>query len=635
MYQNPLFNQNIWAHMYSNFEHYFRYLHAYQYFIVATLILLACWVIAKYCFVHEYYLPIVPDRGSENLATSKKNWYWAWGVMLISFEFYVIRFIAEEQTILNNFDSMNPGFMRNLTFGVLPVFKDWRFTPLSHVDGNIIFGITGNYFMIGWYCVLKQILVLYLMYKCFDFIEKSKRLYLVALINFIPAVFSINNIVFPEQNIAIFVFLSLIGLNKYQKTHKGSYLLLFFLFMNFAIYTKETIMLFYGGYGLYLCAEIIMKDRLKAGRVGSVVCFISLLFSFELYLLLCWYGEIPWLWDPGYLKITWPFNPLLFKEVLLISSILCVGCCIYLFYFWKESVKFIKAVPVEFLMFISALLWFVFYYAATPLLSNNRYLMTHYFEMPVLLKIYALELAIFVIALWLFAIKVYKNKFSDMCLMMEGSLLASLLLVVYVVFVIKIAPSQDYPESYYLYLPAVFCTFYIFDNIKQKTLQYMLAALIFVISLYENYDFFINMQGAARHELVEFIASKAPLKQGIDYNNYPQGSSYMQLDAFLLERQNKPMTIHFFSRQKIDTVFWKTTGWKVSLHQLLPDRNIVLKMDEFYKQFLIGGYAGLEFSYEAAVPGDYIIINKIYDGNLPRLRTLVFENDVYAVYVVD
>lgn len=568
MNQVPLFNQNIWPHIYNNFVHYFNYFHAYKYFATTILILLACWLVTKYLFVGKYYLPIVPNRDGEESSQNQRSWYWAWGAMLLSFAVYVFRFVMEEQTILNNFDSMNPGFMRNLTYGVLPVFKDWRFTPLSHVDGNIIFGITANYWVIGWFCVLKQILVLYLMYRCFAFVERTKRLYLVALINFIPAIFSVNNIVFPEQNIAIFVFASLIGLNNYQKTQKPRWLLLFLIFMNCAIYSKETIMLFYGGYGLYLFVEAVIAGRLS--------------------------------WN-------------LMKKP------------------WRQ----IAAVPVEFLMFVSALIWIIFYYAVTPLLSNNRYLMTHYFEMSVLLKIYAIELAIFVISLVLFVRKVYEKKFSDMCLMMEGSLLASLLMVVYVVFVIKIAPSQDYPESYYLYLPAVFCTFYIFDNLRQKSLAQILAALIVVVSLYQNYDFFINMQGAARHELVEFIASKAPKKQELNNANYSQGSSYMQLDAFLRERQTKPMTIHFFSRQKIDTVFWKTTGWKVSLGFLLPDREIVLKMDEFYKQFLIGGYAGLQFSYEQAVPGDYIIINKIFDANLPRLRTLVFENDVYAVYVVD
>lgn len=568
MNQIPLFNQNILPHIYSNFEHYFRYFNAYQYFIGTTIGMIICWLLTKYLFSHEYRYAVVPERAEENLEFNKKNWYCAWGALVLSFVLYLVRFAMEEQSVLNNFDSMNPGFMRNLTFGVLPVFKDWRFTPLSHVDGNVIFGITNNYWMVGLFSVLKQILVLYLMYKCFNFIEKTKRLYLVALVNFVPAVFCINNFVFPEQNIAIFVFLSLIGLNRYQDTKKTRYLFMFLIFMNCAIYTKETIMLFYGGYGLYFFVEALLTGRLSLDLMKK-----------------------PW--------------------------------------------KQLAAVPVEFLLFASALTWVTFYYLSTPLLSNNRYLMTHYFDMADLLRIYALELCLFVAAVVLFVRKVYEKKFSDMCLMMEGGLLASTLLVVYVVFMIKIAPSQDYPESYYLYLPAVFSTFYIFDNLKKKEVAQILAALIILVSLYENYDFFINMQGAARRELVEFIESKAPVKREFDNGAYPQGASYMQLDQFLYNVQNKPMTIHFFSRQKIDTVFWKTTGWKVTLQLLLPNRDIVLKMDEFYKQFLVGGYAGLQFSYEQAVPGDYIIINKIFDGNLPRLRTLVYENDVYAVYVVD
>ncbi|MBO7556184.1 MAG: hypothetical protein J6T72_02160 [Alphaproteobacteria bacterium] len=566
MNELPLFNPDILTHIYNNFVHYFRYFNAYLYFIGVTIFLLLNWLVVKYLFKPEY-LPVFPDK--ENGTENRVNLGFAWFALVASFAAYVVRFACEEQTILNNFDSMNPGFMRNLTFGVLPVFKDWRFTPLSHVDGNVIFGVTGNYWMIGWYCVLKQVLCLYLMYKCFSFIPKAKRLYLVALINLIPAVFSVNNIVFPEQNIIIFVLVSLIGLENYQKTGKARHLLVFLLFMNFAIYTKETLILFYAGYGIY-----------------------------------------------------WLFEAIFIQKRIRLALLLRP---------WKQ----LAVMPAEFLMFVSAFVWVVLYYATTPLLSKNRYLMTHYFEIGELLRIYAVELMIFAVAFFLMLRKIWRRQFASFRLAMEGSILGSAFMVVYVVFWIKIAPSQDYPESYYLYLPAVFCTIYIFENVKNKTAVQILASLIFLGSVYQNYDFFINMQGAARHELVEFIASRAPKKMDVDNSAYPQGASYMQLDQFVGDLRNKPMNIHFFSRQKIDTVFWKTTGWKVSLGLLLPDRNIVLKMDEFYKQFLIGGYAGLKFSYEQAVPGDYIIVNKVFDANLPRLKTLVYENDVYAVYVVD
>ncbi len=543
MTEIPLFNPDMLNHIYKNFLFFFKAHDVYKYFLMVMAFLLVNWLLVKHYFVVKYS-PFEP------VATEEKNNGKddAFIFLLFSFMLYVLRFSSEEQTVLNNFDSMSFGFISSIIHGITPIMMNWRFTPLSHIDGMLIYGITNNFFVIGLYCVLKQILVLYLMYKCLHFVPQTKRFYLLALINFIPAVFSVNNIVFPEQNVIIFVLLSWIGIDKFQRIGAYRYLLLFLFAMNCAIYTKETVMLFYAGCGLYL-----LYDGMRSGRISR-----SLI-------------KKPWLQ--------------------------------------------LKKMPIEWLMFVSMLVWLVLYYAVTPDISNNRYLRTHATPMADVLRIYAVELIITLAALILLLMKIRKKQFDDMCLFMEGSVIGSLIVTIYITVVLRIAPSQDCAESYYLYLPAVFCTVYVFENIKQKSDKLQLALLIAVFSAYQNWNFYANMEGNIRYELMEFFETKAPKKQ---------------------DTTEPPMTVYFYSANMlIDTVYWKSTGWSASFWWMLRDRKIRVKMDKFYKQFLTGPFESLGISYEPLASGDYVVINRKKDPDLQGTKNLIYKNKVYDVYLVN
>lgn len=543
MTEIPLFNPDILHHIYNNFLIFFKAHDVYKYFLMVIAILLANWWLVKRYFVMEYsaFEPVALEEKNKNRED-------AFIILLFSFMLYVLRFSSEEQTVLNNFDSMSFGFIASMIHGITPIMKNWRFTPLSHIDGMVIYGITNNYFVIGLYCVLKQILVLYLMYKCFRFIPQAKRFYLLALINFIPAVFSVNNIVFPEQNVIIFVLLSWIGIDKFQRIGAYRYLLLFLFAMNCAIYTKETVMLFYTGCGLYL-----LFDGVRNGRIS---------------------------WS-------------LIKKP------------------WRQLEK----MPIEWLMFVSMVVWIILYYAVTPDISDNRYLRTHAMSVWGILRVYAVELFIALIAFVLFLQKVRKKQFSDMCLFFEGSIAGSLIIILYVTVVLRIVPSQDYAESYYLYLPAVFCTAYIFENIKKKSVGLKLALFVVVISLYQNWTFYVNMEADARHELMEFFETKAPKRQ-----DKPEG----------------PMIVYFYSANMlIDTVYWKSTGWSASFWWMLRDRSIRVKMDKFYEPLLTGPFTSLGISYEPVTKGDYVVINRKKDPDLQGTKNLVYKNRIYDVYLVN
>ena len=85
----------------------------------------------------------------------------------------------------------------------------------------------------------------------------------------------------------------------------------------------------------------------------------------------------------------------------------------------------------------------------------------------------------------------------------------------------------------------------------------------------------------------------------------------------------------------IDTVFWKSTGWNVSFLWMLKDRRILVKMDKFYEKILIGPFANLGISFDAATKGDYVVINRKKDPDLQGTNNLVYKNRVYDVYLIN
>lgn len=120
---------------------------------------------------------------------------------------------------------------------------------------------------------------------------------MLAAVNFLPAVFWVNGIVYSEQNTLIFVLLSLTALQKYDGRHGLRQLLWFALWANLAIYTKETNIFVYFGILLYLvlakvwAGKITLRSFLSpfktvAGMPAEYILFWSMLLFSAGYLLL-------------------------------------------------------------------------------------------------------------------------------------------------------------------------------------------------------------------------------------------------------------------------------------------------------------------------------------------------------------
>lgn len=131
--------------------------------------------------------------------------------------------------------------------GQISAYDKDRFTPMAFWDNNLVYAITHNYYLINVYLLAKQTLIGVLLYRFLNFIPVTRRLFGVGIILFLPALFWMNNMIFPEQNMLIFVIASLISARNFSFSGKKSALAWFIVFMNLAIYSKESTILFYCG----------------------------------------------------------------------------------------------------------------------------------------------------------------------------------------------------------------------------------------------------------------------------------------------------------------------------------------------------------------------------------------------------
>ena len=191
------FCDNIIAGIGRNFAFYFGYRNLILYVLFILVFNILNILIIKYFFKKADYAFVAAE--SYVFDGGKKSDKSALVVLIISFCLYVVNIFSLDGTVFNAYDTMNISNIQNMRYGVKPVFDSVRFTPAGSIDHNVVYAITSNYRLIDCWNIIKQALVLFLLYRFFAFVPVAKRLVMLAVINFIPAVFWINNIIFSEQ----------------------------------------------------------------------------------------------------------------------------------------------------------------------------------------------------------------------------------------------------------------------------------------------------------------------------------------------------------------------------------------------------------------------------------------------------
>lgn len=241
MINEPLFQDNIIATIFRNFRYYLFY-DQWIYYAVGTLLVLGltCFLMKRRVIVPQELFP----RPNSNQTRGTR---FAFLFLLLTIGAYIAVIFSLEDTLFNNYDLMNLSTKYIFVRGVTPFLNFTRFAPAAFFDLNLVYAVTHNFFLINFYIVLKQLIIACLLYRFLNFLSQPTRLFSVGILLFVPALFWLNNIIFAEQNLLIAILLSLIFAQKFSATGKFAYLWYFAFFTAFAVYTKETTVLFYTG----------------------------------------------------------------------------------------------------------------------------------------------------------------------------------------------------------------------------------------------------------------------------------------------------------------------------------------------------------------------------------------------------
>ena len=306
MITEPLFQDNILSNIYHNFQFYFGYNH-FSTAVLAVIGLNLLAVLAVRMFFNLKTYQLLPAEKYYIALGNKKDIFSA-ALFFLSLSLYVINVFSLNGTIFNAYDTMNIDSIQNMQRGIKPIFDSVRFSPLQSIDFNIIYAVTHNFRVVDCWTIIKQILCLCLMYKFFDFVPVYKRLVMLAVINLLPAVFWINNAIFSEQNTLIFILLSFFSLRCGGNSYKTINLIGFILFMNLAIYTKETNIFIYAGMLIsfvlhrVFTGEIVLKSFLHPFRTLSQMPLEYILFCAMLIYSIMYLLQSNLLTDGAYLK---------------------------------------------------------------------------------------------------------------------------------------------------------------------------------------------------------------------------------------------------------------------------------------------------------------------------------------------
>ncbi len=292
MINEPLFENDIIPTILRNFNNYFFGQIWYVYVILLGMLMYAAYrqVCKKSCSSCRNLFP-GPVAGFDPRSPKDLS---ALLFLLISFAIYGTVTLMQDDSLFNNPDLMSLNTIRPLNDGIPAFYGIVRMCPISFFDLNALYAATHNFNIINIYILIKQGLILWLFYRFLNFLSPARRLSTIGIIQLVPAVFWLNNIIFPEQNIIIFILASLLCLRNFSNGRQSG-LWGFTVFTLLAIYSKETVVLFYGGilmfavlYDVY-CEKIKPNDFLHPFRLSARLPVETMIFlcclSFAIFYL--------------------------------------------------------------------------------------------------------------------------------------------------------------------------------------------------------------------------------------------------------------------------------------------------------------------------------------------------------------
>ncbi len=296
MISEPLFEQNIADQLFKNFDHYLFFENWIFWYVGALFLVYLCYKILSHKNVASY--PCFISNKVYPISWTHKPTRYAFLFLCLCFGVYALSLYLNETSFFNNYDTMSINTMQIIEHGVTPMWcSNGRFSPLAFWDVNFVYAITHNFKVINIYILLQTLVVLYLLNVFFDFMPADRRFLTIGLFMLSPVFFWNNAVSYPEKLLLIYVLSSLICFKKYtQNTFQTAPLFFGVLWMNFAIYTKESTILLYLGILACSCLYNIFIEKIRLSsfihplRTArqfplETLIFISLLIFSQFYLI--------------------------------------------------------------------------------------------------------------------------------------------------------------------------------------------------------------------------------------------------------------------------------------------------------------------------------------------------------------
>ena len=247
MFDKPLFQDDIWQNLWLFNKNYLT-TRTWPLWLggVYGVLLIAIFFLRKSFRNKSLY----NDTFSSQIYTFDKNSYKQWGAFIfVCLAIAISQFYAYfgENTLFENYDLMAINTTRSMRYGLVASFDYIRVIPFASWYLSTLYAITQNIYMIKILVLLQTILCAWTMYIFFNYIPVARRLVMTGLMILLPTYMQTTNIIFPERDMIIALMLGLIIARKYCQTHLLRWGVLFILFCNLAIYTKETCITFYLG----------------------------------------------------------------------------------------------------------------------------------------------------------------------------------------------------------------------------------------------------------------------------------------------------------------------------------------------------------------------------------------------------
>ncbi len=247
MFEAPLLQDQIWSNLIKfNITTLVSRLWVPWMLIVAIILGCFIWLLRHQIRTSPAYFNLFHNTIYTFRPHKKRDWA-ALFMLLAALASTLFYMYNTENSFFENFDLMALGTTRSLVSGVVPNFDYARITPLAFWNLSSLYAITQNMYVIKGFVFAQLLLAIWLMYCFFDYIPAARRLIFLAVFILTPTMLLTSKIVFPDREIIIALMAALLCAKKYSQTSKLRWVAWFLFFMNVAIYTKETCILFFFG----------------------------------------------------------------------------------------------------------------------------------------------------------------------------------------------------------------------------------------------------------------------------------------------------------------------------------------------------------------------------------------------------